>query len=76
MHSFDDLPQILTSKQAATFMKMAASTAYKLIETGELPAIKIGRSVRILREDLIKFILDHRTEFSSLVKDGIQSNEK
>jgi excisionase family DNA binding protein len=36
------------------------SFTYRLIETGQLPAVRVGRSVRVLHTDLVKFLEAHR----------------
>lgn len=33
---------------------------YKLIADGDLPAVRVGRSVRVLHEDLVAFLEAHR----------------
>jgi excisionase family DNA binding protein len=35
--------------------------AYRLIEEGRLPAVRVGRSVRVMRSDLVAFLEAHRT---------------
>ncbi len=34
---------------------------YKLIADGKIPSVQIGRSICVLRDDLIAFMQDHRT---------------
>lgn len=34
---------------------------YRLIEDGALPAVRVGRSVRVLHTDLMTFLEDRRT---------------
>lgn len=36
------------------------SFVYKLIEEGRLPAVHVGRSVRVLHADLVAFLEAHR----------------
>ena len=33
---------------------------YKLIADGQLPAVRVGRSVRVMHADLVAFLEDHR----------------
>jgi excisionase family DNA binding protein len=33
---------------------------YKLISDGKLPAVRVGRSVRVMHDDLIAFLEAHR----------------
>ena len=53
-------PDLLKILEAAEILKMGKSTVYKLISTKELPSIRIGRMIRIRREDIDKFLSDHR----------------
>ena len=50
------LSRLLNAQDVAAALKMGLSTVYMLVERGELPSIRIGRSVRIRPEDLEKFI--------------------
>jgi excisionase family DNA binding protein len=50
------LPRLLMAQDVAAALNMGLSTVYQLVERGELPSIRIGRSVRIRPEDLEKFI--------------------
>ena len=52
-------PDLLKIEEAAEFLNMGMSTVYKLVSTKELPSFRIGRTIRIRREDLEKFITDH-----------------
>ncbi len=40
--------------------RMNALTIYEYVREGKLPAVKIGRSYRILDADLDKFIKEHK----------------
>ena len=51
-----NLSRLLNARDVAAALNMGLSTAYLLMERGELPSIRIGRSVRIRPEDLEKFI--------------------
>ena len=50
------LPRLLNAQDVAGALNVGISTVYLLVERGELPSIRIGRSVRIRPEDLEKFI--------------------
>ena len=50
-------PQLLTLRDAAIYTKLCTRTVRRLIERGELKALKIGRSIRIRDEDLELYIL-------------------
>ena len=50
------LSRLLNAQEVAAALNMGLSTIYMLVERGELPSVRIGRSVRIRPEDLEKFI--------------------
>ena len=50
------LSRLLNAQDVAAALNIGLSTVYQLVERGELPSIRIGRSVRIRPEDLEKFI--------------------
>ena len=50
------LSRLLNARDVAAALKMGLSTVYQLVERGDLPSVRIGRSVRIRPEDLEKFI--------------------
>lgn len=45
----DGLPdrEYLTVVEVATVLRLSKMTVYRLIATGELPSVRIGRSIRI-----------------------------
>jgi excisionase family DNA binding protein len=51
-----NLSGLLNAQDIAVALSIGLSTAYLLLERGELPSIRIGRSVRIRPEDLEEFI--------------------
>ncbi|CAN5246489.1 hypothetical protein BH24CHL1_BH24CHL1_14050 [soil metagenome] len=52
---------LLKVPEAADATGYAASFLWRLIQRGELPAVRVGRSVRIRRDDLEQFIEAHRS---------------
>ena len=49
-------PLVLTIDEAAEWLRVSRSTIYHLLATGELVAVKIGRSTRIPTSSLERFI--------------------
>ena len=48
----EDLPavgqvQFLTVAEVATLMRVSKMTVYRLVHSGELPAVRVGRSFRV-----------------------------
>lgn len=53
--------KLLTYKQAGALLGVTERTVWTLVDDGELPAIRFGRSVRIDPADLRKFINRNKT---------------
>ena len=51
----------LTVREVADCLRFSGMTVYRLIESGKLPATKIGRSFRIQRADLEVYIQNNTT---------------
>lgn len=47
---------ILTAPEIAKRLKISKTKAYQLIQQKQIPSISMGRTVRVRREDLEKFI--------------------
>ncbi len=43
---------ILNIKEAADFLRVPASTIYKLVHDGRIPGVKVGKQWRFLKKDL------------------------
>jgi excisionase family DNA binding protein len=51
----------LTVPEVAEELRIPRSRAYELIQSGELPAVRIGqRSIRVNRQELERFLLETR----------------
>lgn len=53
----DMRPEVLTVKETAQLLKTTCQQVRKMIQNGELPAVKIGREWRIQME-ILKAVLD------------------
>lgn len=51
-------PTWFTVAEVAERMRVSRMTVYRLVEARELPATRIGRSVRINRDDLERYLRD------------------
>jgi excisionase family DNA binding protein len=47
---------LLTAAQVVKILMISKSNAYRLIQQGEIPSIRIGQSVRVREEDLEEFV--------------------
>jgi excisionase family DNA binding protein len=66
----EELPQFLTVEERRTFMGIGRSSAYDLIRQGILPVIRLGRTVRISREAVVRFIDDEGRGVYDNASDG------
>ena len=46
---------LLTIKEAGAFLKVSRATIYTLMDSGDLPFVKIGRARRIPKRAVIEF---------------------
>jgi excisionase family DNA binding protein len=53
-------PDLLTAREVAEAMRVSTMTVYRLIKAGDLPAIRVGKHLRIRRAELEAY-LDART---------------
>jgi excisionase family DNA binding protein len=50
------LPEVLTAREAAAILRIGRNQLYQAVARGELPAIRIGRSIRIPRQALLALL--------------------
>jgi excisionase family DNA binding protein len=53
-------PILLKAEQVCSIVNLGRSKVYELIATRQIPSISIGRSRRVLREDLMVWIEKQR----------------
>jgi excisionase family DNA binding protein len=51
-----DLQAFLTTEEVLGYLKTTPRTIYRLIRSGELPAVRIGRQWRFRRADLDEWV--------------------
>ncbi len=56
----DEQHEWLKVPEVAELLRVARSRAYELVADGEIPAVKIGRSVRVSRKELDRWLQDQR----------------
>lgn len=47
---------LLTVAEVADLFRVSSMTVYRLIRSGELPAVRVGRSYRVTQEDLQAYL--------------------
>jgi excisionase family DNA binding protein len=55
-------PRFLTVAEVAVTLRVSNMTVYRLINTGSLAAIRIGKSFRIREDDLNRYLTDQYTK--------------
>jgi excisionase family DNA binding protein len=57
-------PQLLTANDVAQRLKISRTKAFDLLNTGTIPAIHIGRNIRVEEEDLDAYISNNKMSAS------------
>jgi excisionase family DNA binding protein len=48
--------RFLTVQEVAELMRVSTMTVYRLIKSGDLPAVRVGRSFRVRDEDVDAYL--------------------
>jgi excisionase family DNA binding protein len=48
--------KFLTVAEVAAMMRVSKMTVYRLVHSGELPAVRVGRSFRVVEEDVNEYL--------------------
>jgi excisionase family DNA binding protein len=48
--------KFLTIAEVATMMRVSKMTVYRIVHSGELPAVRVGRSFRVTEKDVNEYI--------------------
>jgi excisionase family DNA binding protein len=54
--------RLLTVNEVADLLRVSRMTVYRLIKTGEMPALRVGRSYRLREEDIHSYLTERYTE--------------
>jgi excisionase family DNA binding protein len=54
--------RFLTVNEVAQFLRVSKMTVYRLIKSGDLPAVQIGRGYRVREEDVHRYLDARYTE--------------
>jgi excisionase family DNA binding protein len=57
-----DLPLLLSAPEAAQLLSLSRAKVLDLANQGEIPSVRLGRSVRIPRESLIAWVNERTNE--------------
>ena len=53
---FKDYPDIMDVRQVSELLNLCEKTVYKLIRSGSLPSMRVGRKHRITKLNLFKYM--------------------
>jgi excisionase family DNA binding protein len=48
--------KFLTVSEVAAMMRVSKMTVYRLVHNGDLPAVRVGRSFRVLEKDVDEYL--------------------
>lgn len=54
--TLDNCPALLTVPELATILRIGRNSAYCLVSDGSIPGIRIGRQLRVYREDVMNYV--------------------
>ena len=54
--------RFLTPREVADQLRVSSMTVYRLIKSGELRAVRVGKAYRILEEDVDAYLADRFTQ--------------
>ena len=52
------MEEIMTIPEVVDYLKLSKSKVYKMIQKGDIPSLKIGKSVRLRRTDVIDWMME------------------
>ncbi len=54
--------RFLTVQEVADMLRVSSMTVYRLIKAGDLPAVRVGRSFRVLPDDVDAYLASRYTQ--------------
>lgn len=52
----ENLPPVLKVKELSSLLRIPLTRTYELIERGEIPCVRLGRSIRIPRSVVVRLL--------------------
>lgn len=62
IHAQHARARFLTVTEVADVLRVSNMTVYRLINAGQLPAVRVGKSYRLREDDVDKYLADRYTE--------------
>ena len=62
MEPNDGRGQFVTVAEVAGLLRVSSMTVYRLVQAGQLPAVRVGRSYRIREDDVDRYLARQYTQ--------------
>lgn len=62
VHTSESRSQFVTVGEVAELLRVSNMTVYRLVQSGALPAVRVGRSYRIREDDVDRYLAVRYTE--------------
>ena len=62
VQSNDSWTRFVTVAEVAALLRVSNMTVYRLVQAGQLPAVRVGRSYRIREDDVDKYLAAQYTQ--------------
>lgn len=56
---FEEYPKMLTVEEMCDILNVARETGYRMVRRGEFQVLKLGRIIRIPKNQVLKYIIDN-----------------
>jgi len=54
--SLKSLPVVLSVQDVARLLRVGKNTAYGLVNSGELRCVRVGRQIRVSRDEMLRYL--------------------
>jgi len=55
-HQFDDYPDVMNICEMCSLLDISTKTGYRLLRNGTIFAVKVGRSYRIAKDNILSYL--------------------
>jgi len=62
MKNLDELPPVLTVDEVASVLRISRGAAYESIRRGDIPALHVGRTIRVARSVIAGLLEDRHAD--------------
>lgn len=74
---FTDYPEIVSVAEMQSMLGISRHAAYELVHSGAIPAIKFGTSFRIVKFNILKFVIEEPSgAFKPLIAKDYKKTKK